>query len=103
MFFKGPAPGFVVCVSGDPWASLRRSLVDGPLAGFVSLLGASTADAPYGFIAGLGIANIGNLPINEQTLISLPGGAVPVALGFKLCFTRPKPRATDVSPRSLMD
>jgi threonine/homoserine/homoserine lactone efflux protein len=105
VFFKGLAAGFMVCAPIGPVGllCLRRSMADGPLPGFVSLLGASTAGALYCFIAGLGVAYIGNFLINKQPLISLPGGVVPVALGFKLFFTRPKPRANDVSPRSLMD
>jgi threonine/homoserine/homoserine lactone efflux protein len=105
VFFKGLAAGFVVCAPIGPVGllCLRRSLVDGPLAGFVSLLGASTADALYCVIAGLGVAYIGNFLMNEQTLISLLGGIVLVALGFKIFFSHPEPRGNDVSAKGLLD
>ncbi|MEW6667583.1 MAG: LysE family transporter [Thermodesulfobacteriota bacterium] len=105
VFFEGLAAGFVVCAPMGPvgLVCLRRCLIEGPLEGFVSLLGASTADALYCFIAGLGVAYIGNFLFNEQTLISLLGGAVLVALGFKLFFTRPKPKANDCPSMGLLD
>jgi threonine/homoserine/homoserine lactone efflux protein len=105
VFFEGLAAGFVVCAPVGPVGllCLRRSLVDGPLAGFVSLLGASTADAFYCLIAGLGVAYIGNFLMSEQTLISLLGGVVLVALGIKIFFSHPEPRANEVSPRGLLD
>jgi threonine/homoserine/homoserine lactone efflux protein len=105
VFFKGLAAGFVVCAPLGPVGllCLRRSILDGPLEGFVSFLGASTADALYCLIAGLGIAYIGNVLKSEHTLISLLSGAVLVALGLKIFFSQPLPRDGEVSPRGLLD
>jgi len=71
VFFKGLAAGFVVCAPMGPVGllCLRCSLVDSPLEGFVSLLGASTADALYCLIAAFGVACMGNFLLSEQPLI----------------------------------
>jgi threonine/homoserine/homoserine lactone efflux protein len=82
---------------------LRRCLVDSPLEGFVSLLGASTADALYCLVAGFGVAYIGNFLMNEQTLFSVLGGILLVAVGAKIFFSRPQPRGNEITPGGLLD
>ncbi len=45
---------------------IRRTLAQGRLCGFASGLGAATADAVYGCIAGFGLTAVSDLLINQQ-------------------------------------
>ena len=56
LFLRGLVIGFSLAAPVSPIGVLciRRSLADGPRAGFISGLGAATADATYGCIAGFG-------------------------------------------------
>jgi threonine/homoserine/homoserine lactone efflux protein len=68
---------------------IRKTLLDGRLAGFAAVLGASTVDALYCAIAGLGISFISNFLTNEKTLIRLAGGLILIIVGIKFFFTKP--------------
>lgn len=68
---------------------IRKILVDGRLAGFASVLGASLVDALYCAIAGLGVSFISNFITNEKTLIRLLGGLILILVGVKFFFTSP--------------
>ena len=53
---------------------IRRTLAEGRAYGLVSGLGAATADAIYGSIAGFGLTFISNFLINQQVLLRVVGG-----------------------------
>lgn len=53
---------------------IRRTLVDGRLAGFISGIGAATADACYGCIAGFGLTWVSSFLIDQQPLLQSVGG-----------------------------
>jgi threonine/homoserine/homoserine lactone efflux protein len=67
---------------------VRKTLIDGRFAGFASVLGASTVDALYCAIAGLGITFISNFLTSEKTLISLAGGLILIIVGIKFFFSQ---------------
>jgi len=54
---------------------IRRTLADGRMSGLVSGLGAATADAIYGCIAGFGLTFISNFLVSQQLWLRLVGGA----------------------------
>jgi threonine/homoserine/homoserine lactone efflux protein len=59
-FARGLAIGFAIAapVGAIGLLCIRRTLADGRLVGFVSGLGAATADAVYGAIAALGLTAV---------------------------------------------
>ena len=91
VFIKGLIIGFVICAPMGPIGlfCIRKTLLDGRLAGFAAVLGASTVDALYCAIAGLGISFISNFLTNEKTLIRLAGGLILIIVGIKFFFTKP--------------
>ncbi len=91
VFIKGLIIGFIICAPMGPIGlfCVRKTLVDGRLAGFAAVLGASTVDALYCAIAGLGVAFISNFLTNEQNVIRLAGGLVLIIVGAKIFFAKP--------------
>lgn len=82
---KGIAIGFAIAAPVGPIGILciRRSLASGWLAGFISGLGAATADGIYGCIAGFGLTIIANFLVSQQFIIRLVGGIFLCYLGVK--------------------
>ena len=69
---------------------IRRTLSDGQIAGLVSGLGAATADAMYGAIAGFGLTVLSKLLVQQQSWLQLAGGLFLGYLGIKTLFNRPE-------------
>jgi threonine/homoserine/homoserine lactone efflux protein len=65
---------------------IRRTLSHGRVVGFVSGLGAATADAFYGSIAGLGLTAVAHLLIGELLWLRLVGGIFLCYLGVVTCM-----------------
>jgi len=99
-FLQGLAVGFSIAAPVGPIGLLciQRSLTRGRVAGLVSGLGAATADAVYGSIAGFGITFLSSFLVEEQGWIRLVGGAFLIYLGLKIW--RSRPRDSDAAPRS---
>lgn len=68
---------------------IRRTLAHGRLVGFVTGLGAATADAVYGAIAALGLTSVASFLENAQTPLRLVGGAFLIYLGWRTFVSRP--------------
>ena len=68
---------------------IRRTLAHGRISGFVSGLGAATADAIYGSIAAFGLTFISVLLINQGIWLRLVGGIFLLILGIKTFFSSP--------------
>ena len=81
IFLKGLVIGFIIAAPLGPIGILcaRRTLTLGRRAGFLSGMGASTADMLYGFIAAFGLTFISDLLLSYQFWIRLAGGVI-------LCF-----------------
>lgn len=90
-FLRGLIIGFSIAAPVGPIGVLciRRTLTDGRAAGFVSGLGAATADAVYGAIAGFGLTVISGFLVREQVWLRLVGGLFLVYLGARAILTRP--------------
>ncbi|MFO7970932.1 MAG: LysE family transporter [Desulfobacterales bacterium] len=90
-FIKGFLVGFFLCAPLGPIGVLafKRTLTEGRLAGFFSLLGASTADGIYCALAGLGVHAIPAFLINEKTLFQLFVGVILFMVGIRVWLSRP--------------
>ena len=79
-FLTGLIIGFSIAAPVGPIGVLciRRTLTEGRASGFVSGLGAATADGIYGFVAGFGLTLVSSFLIREQTWIRLVGGGFPL-------------------------
>ncbi|WP_237560626.1 LysE family translocator [Halostella litorea] len=75
---------------------MQRTLSKGRLSGFVSGLGAASADAVYGSIAGFGITVLSSLLLDHRTAIRIGGGLLLLYLGAQ--SFRAEPAETAVSP-----
>ncbi|WP_416839514.1 LysE family translocator [Haloferax sp. DFSO52] len=62
---------------------IQRTLARGRRAGFVSGLGAASADAVYAAIAGFGLTALSSILLDHQTGIRLVGGLFLVYLGLQ--------------------
>jgi threonine/homoserine/homoserine lactone efflux protein len=82
--WKGLIIGFSIAAPVGPIGVLciRRTLINGRFSGFISGLGAATADAIYGTIAALGLAFITNLLVAQETWLRLLGGLFLCYLGY---------------------
>ena len=90
-FLRGIAIGFSIAAPVGPIGVLciRRTLAQGRLCGFASGLGAATADAVYGCVAGFGLTAVSNLLVSQQTWLRLIGGLFLCYLGVKSFFASP--------------
>jgi threonine/homoserine/homoserine lactone efflux protein len=62
---------------------IRRSLYEGLPAGFISGLGAATADALYGAVAGFGLTLVSRLLVNMGFFLQFLGGVLLCLVGIK--------------------
>jgi len=84
---------------------IRRTLAGGTLAGFISGLGAATADMVYGAVAAYGLTIVSAFLISQSFWLRFFGGLFLVFLGVKTMLSSPKaensPDLVQVSKRSL--
>ena len=90
-FFQGLAIGFCVAAPIGPIGVLciRRTLADGSRVGFVSGLGAATADASYSALAGFGLTAVSGLLLQYRPWFALLGGILLCYLGVRIFFSKP--------------
>jgi len=88
---KGLVIGFSIAAPVGPIGVLciRRTLAEGRVSGLVSGLGAATADAIYGAVAGFGLTLISNILIGQQVSLRLVGGVFLCYLGAKTFLAKP--------------
>lgn len=88
---KGIVLGFSIAAPVGPIGVLciRRTLAAGRGVGFVSGLGAATADTIYGAVAGFGLTAIANTLLAGQTWLRLAGGLFLAYLGVRTFLARP--------------
>jgi len=96
---KGLIIGFSIAAPVGPVGILciRRSLSQGYLVGFFTGLGAATADALYGFIAGFGLTIISNILVSQQMGLKLMGGLFLCYLGLKIALEKPTEQSANPS------
>jgi threonine/homoserine/homoserine lactone efflux protein len=104
VFLKGVVMGLSIAAPVGPIGVLciRRTLAEGRLSGLVTGLGAATADAIYGCIAGFGITAISSLLISHQTWLRLIGGLFLCYLGIRTLLSKPAQQAAEVTGNGLL-
>ncbi len=90
LFWHGLLIGLAIAAPVGPIGVLciRRTLNDGRLAGFVTGMGAATADGLYGAVAALGISAVSSRLVDHAGAIRLIGGAFLCYLGVKTLLMR---------------
>lgn len=81
---------------------IRRTLNEGRLIGFATGMGAASADAIYGLIAGFGLSLITNLLLDQSHIIRLVGGIFLCYLGIQTLLSRPSEQAAHVKGAKLL-
>jgi threonine/homoserine/homoserine lactone efflux protein len=100
---KGLIIGLSIAVPVGPIGVLciRRTLTQGRMVGFLSGLGAATADGLYGAIAGFGLTFLVNFIIGKQIWLRLIGGGLLCILGAKTFLSKPAEQGASVEGNSL--
>ncbi|HEY7339989.1 MAG TPA: LysE family transporter [Ktedonobacterales bacterium] len=75
---------------------IRRSLAEGWLTGFLTGMGAATADGFYGGVAAFGLTAISGALVAEQGVIRIVGGLLLCYLGARTLLVKPAPEAASV-------
>ena len=104
-FLKGILVGIVIAVPVGPVGVMcvRRTILDGKLAGFVSGLGASTADAVFGIIAGFGLTAVSDWLIDYQQWLRAAGGCYLLYIGGRAFAAKPPAELeAESDPESLL-
>jgi threonine/homoserine/homoserine lactone efflux protein len=103
LLLKGLIIGFSIAAPVGPIGVLviRRTLAAGRIVGLASGLGAATADALYGCIAGFGLTFISGLLISNQLWVRLIGGLFLCYVGVRAFLSAPAERAADAAGASL--
>jgi len=100
---RGLIIGFSIAAPVGPIGVLciRRTLAGGWASGLVSGLGAASADAFYGCVAGFGLAFISNFLISQQVWLRLVGGLFLCSLGIRTLLAKPAQEAAKTKGQAL--
>jgi threonine/homoserine/homoserine lactone efflux protein len=92
---KGVLVGIIIAVPVGPVGVLciRRTIFNGRLSGFISGLGAATADAIFGIIAGYGLTFVSDALLGYQDWLRLGGAGFLLFIGAKALHNDPQARA----------
>ncbi|MEW6304506.1 MAG: LysE family transporter [Verrucomicrobiota bacterium] len=103
VFAKGLLVGFSIAAPVGPIGVLciRRTLAEGRVSGFVTGLGAATADALYGAVAGFGLTVISSFLLGQEQWLRLAGGVFLVWLGAKTFLAVPAAEAAQIKGATL--
>ncbi len=101
---RGLIIGFSIAAPVGPIGVLciRRTLAEGRASGLVSGLGAATADAIYGCVAGFGLTFVSNFLVSQQAWLRLMGGGFLCYLGLRTFLSQPAERAASVRGSGLV-
>ena len=95
---KGLVVGLSIAAPVGPIGLLciRRSLEQGRVVGLATGLGAATADAAYGCIAGFGLTAVSGFLLAHVSLLRVGGGAALCYLGVRTFLSAPAQREAQV-------
>lgn len=104
LFFNGLILGFSIAAPVGPIGVLciRRTLTEGRWMGLATGLGAATADATYGAIAGFGLTFISSLLVGQAFWFQLIGGIFLCYLGYKTVVSQPAAEAATTNSQSIL-
>jgi len=100
---KGLLIGFSIAAPVGPIGVLciRRTLANGRMSGFVSGLGAATADGVYGTVAAFGLTLISDVLVGQQMWFRIIGGSFLLYLGIKTFLSKPSEKSASDKKRNL--
>jgi threonine/homoserine/homoserine lactone efflux protein len=95
---KGVIIGFSIAAPVGPIGVLciRRSWADGRRIGLATGLGAATADAAYGAVAGFGLTIISSFLVGHRLWLGFLGGLFLCYLGLRTFISKPAEQAAEV-------
>ncbi len=95
LFLRGLLIGFSIAAPVGPIGVLciRRTLSDGRMSGFLSGLGAASADMLYGALAAFGLTAVQEALLGRSDWLRLVGGMFLLYLGLRTFFSKPAERA----------
>lgn len=104
LFLRGLLIGISIAAPVGPIGVLciRRTLAEGRLAGLVSGLGAASADAIYGTIAGFGLTFFAEFLVAQRNWLSLFGGIFLCYLGIRTYFSTPADESVQVESKGIL-
>jgi hypothetical protein len=96
--------GFSIAAPVGPIGVLciRRSLAEGRQVGLATGLGAATADAVYGCVAGFGLMAVSRFMVGQKFWLSLLGGLYLSYLGIRTFITKPSEAAPEARGGGLL-
>lgn len=102
---KGLLIGFSVAAPVGPIGvlTIKRTLTEGRISGFVTGLGAAMADSVYGVIAGFGLTAISSFLITQEFWMKLVGGLFLLFLGIKSFVTKPPSTGANLDSKGLFN
>ena len=105
VFLRGLIIGFSIAAPVGPIGVLciRRTLAEGRLTGFLSGMGAASADMFYGVVAAFGLTVVQELLIGQSTWLQVVGGVFLLYLGLKTFFSKPSKKAAESRSGGLFD
>ena len=97
IIFRGLLIGFSIAAPVGPIGVLciRRTLAEGRLAGFLSGMGAASADMFYGAVAAFGLTIVQDLLIDQSIWLQVVGGVFLLYLGVKTFFSKPSEKSEE--------
>ncbi|KZZ84074.1 LysE family translocator [Bacillus sp. SJS] len=100
---KGMLMGLSIAAPVGPIGVLciQRTLSQGKASGFATGLGAASADAVYGLIAGFGLTAISDVLIGNKLWIQLSGVIFLLYLGVKTVLSKPSQKAAHASGQTI--
>lgn len=102
---RGLIIGFSIAAPVGPIGVLciRRTITEGRAHGLMSGLGAATADALYGCVAGFGLTFISDFLISQQTSLRLIGGGFLCFLGIRTFLSKPAEKAASATGNGIFN
>lgn len=103
-WWRGAVMGFAIAAPVGPIGLLciQRTLNRGNWHGLVSGLGAATADALYGCVAGFGLTLIATFLVDQRFWLALVGGLFLCYLGVRTYLAPPAQEAAKLQPGGLL-
>lgn len=102
---KGFIIGFSIAAPVGPIGvlTIKRTLTEGRISGFVTGMGAAFADTAYGAVAGFGLIAISSFLISQEFAIKLIGGLFLFYLGVKSFLSKPATKEATVASKGLLN
>src|ERR1700691_443120 len=102
--FQGVIIGFSIAAPVGPIGVLciRRSLAEGRTIGLATGLGAATADAAYGGVAGFGLTVVSGFLVGHRVWLGFLGGLFLCYLGVRTFLSKPSEKAAEVRGGGLL-